>query len=89
MARTIKLAQKYSDWTKSQLIEWLEKLQHQVDEREALWDENGTAVRMAGSFRDVFDRNQSEEALRESEERFALAAAGTNDGIWDFDFKSG
>jgi len=35
--------------------------------------------------RDVTERRRDEEALRRSEERYALAARGADDGIWDWD----
>ena len=36
--------------------------------------------------RDLSARKAGERALRESEERLALALRGTNDGLWDYDF---
>lgn len=38
---------------------------------------------------DVSNRERAEEALRKSEERYALAVEGANDGIWDRDFATG
>lgn len=34
---------------------------------------------------EITERKQAEEALRQSEERWQLAATGTTDGIWDWD----
>jgi len=38
--------------------------------------------------REIAERRQTEEALRESEERYALAAQGANDGLWDWDIRN-
>ncbi len=38
---------------------------------------------------EIAERSLMEEALRKSEERYALAAQGANDGIWDWDFETG
>jgi diguanylate cyclase (GGDEF)-like protein/PAS domain S-box-containing protein len=40
---------------------------------------------VTGFVGDITDRTLAEEALRRSEERYALALAGANDGIWDWD----
>ncbi|MCT7984890.1 PAS domain-containing protein [Laspinema sp. A4] len=41
-----------------------------LDRGQALWDEAGNPVRMAGSNTDISDRKLAEEALRQSEEQF-------------------
>jgi PAS domain S-box-containing protein len=48
-------------------------------------DSNGTPLRIAGSVSDIDARRRAEAALRESEERYALAMTGSNEGHWLWD----
>ena len=50
--------------------------------------ENGRPVRLIGFARDVTESRRAEQALRETEERYRLAARATNDAIWDWNLAS-
>lgn len=56
-----------------------------LDRGQALWDDEGTVVRMVGSHTDITERKLAEEKLQESEERFQILARATNDAVWDWD----
>lgn len=51
--------------------------------------DEGRLTHLVSVQRDVTDRMRAEEALRVSEERYAVAAEGSNDGVWDWDLRSG
>lgn len=53
-----------------------------------VFDQQGKLINFIGLQTDVSDRKQAEAALRESEERYALAVQGANDGIWDWNLKT-
>lgn len=51
--------------------------------------EDGAPVGIVSCCQDISERRAAEQALRDSEARFALAVAGANDGIWDWDLVGG
>jgi diguanylate cyclase (GGDEF)-like protein/PAS domain S-box-containing protein len=51
-------------------------------------DEDGTPTGVVALVQDITERRRAAEALRRSEERFALAVRGANDGIWDWDLRA-
>ncbi|MEX2111717.1 MAG: PAS domain-containing protein [Pirellulales bacterium] len=54
-----------------------------------IFDCDGNPVRMVGSVLDITRLKRAERDLRDSEERFRLAARATRDVIWDWDMREG
>ncbi len=52
---------------------------------DVVYDSAGEPIGVVSSCQDISDRRRAEEALRDSEARYALAVRGANDGIWDWD----
>ena len=60
-----------------------------LDHGVAVRDENGRATRLVGAIRDITDRKHADEALRASEERYALAMQAINESIYEWNIDSG
>jgi PAS domain S-box-containing protein len=52
-------------------------------------DEHGKAQQLLGITRDISERKAMEERLRLDEERWELALAANNDGLWDWSARTG
>src|SRR5436190_1023822 len=52
-------------------------------------DARGYVVGVQGMFWDVTDLHHAQKALESSEQRYALAVEGANDGLWDWDLRTG
>lgn len=50
-----------------------------------IFDAEGKVSHIIEYTRDITERKLAEEELKESEERYELAARGANDGLWDWD----
>jgi PAS domain S-box-containing protein len=62
---------------------------HVYDRGFVIFDRDGKPVRMVGSLIDITRLKRAERELRDSEERFRLAARATRDVIWDWDMREG
>ncbi len=62
---------------------------HLFERGYVLFDAQRKAVRKVGSVLDISELKDAEEKLRQSEERFQMAAKATRDAIWDWDLRAG
>ena len=48
----------------------------------AVEDEQGSIIKVQGSFQDITEHRQAEESLKESEDRLSKIVKAANDGMW-------
>ncbi len=80
-----------SEFPRSHESDWLRR---DCGRRRIVWsnaavlNDAGQVHLIVGCGNDITERRQIELKLRESEERYALAMRGANDGLWDWDLKT-
>ncbi len=87
------LSEVYASGTPQRILDWevirADGLRRTVEASVSpVRDAESWIVGYRGIVRDVTDRIRTERALRESEERYALAARGANDGLWDWNLET-
>jgi diguanylate cyclase (GGDEF)-like protein/PAS domain S-box-containing protein len=66
-----------------QMLKNLKVYRNQVEERTGQLKSANIKMKQ-----EIKERRETEQALRESEDRYALAARGVNDGLWDWNIKT-
>lgn len=71
-------------------IIWPDGSSHALGARGKVYrDSNGEPLHMTGVCWDITESRRTAQALRETQERFALAVEGSQDGIWDWNVTTG
>jgi PAS domain S-box-containing protein len=65
------------------------ELRYISGETEALRDDSGTVIAMFGTLQDITKLKEVENALRENQQRYALAVRAGQTGVWDFELTTG
>jgi diguanylate cyclase (GGDEF)-like protein/PAS domain S-box-containing protein len=53
-----------------------------------MFDQDGQLIGVLGIGHDISRRRESQQRIRDSEQRFALAMRGANDGLWDWNLET-
>lgn len=69
-------------YRKDQTLIWI------LENTRLVCDASGTPIYYEGFIQDITQKKQTEATLRESEERYALAIRGANDGLWDWNLRA-
>ena len=81
--KTSVLHAEYRIRDKADTYRWVE------DHGLSIRNDAGRAIRLVGAVSDITSRKNAERALRESEERYALAMSAINEGVYDWNVTTG